>query len=305
MKAIRVNGWGQPLQLEDIAQPKPANDEVLVHVHAASVNPFDAAVHAGYMQGFLSLPLTLGTDFAGKVVETGADVKHVKAGDEVYGMVSMQEGSFAEYLVAKVNEVTHKPKTLDFVQAAGTPLANMAAYQSLFDLGQAQKGERILIIGASGSVGGGAIQLAKELGAYVYGVDIPDKADFARELGVDRFINAREERYEELVENVDLVLDFVGGENLKRSYSLLQAGGRYVTSLMLETPQEEPQRRGFRSVGLGTQARVDQLDELRRRIDAGRLKIFVDRTFPLAEAQSAMEYRMKTTNPGKIVLIVE
>lgn len=302
MKAMRVNEWGHPIQLEDIPQPKPEKDEVLVRVHAASINPFDSAVHAGYMQGMVSTPLTLGTDFAGEVVEVGSEVRHVKPGDAVYGIVPMHSGSFAEYLVAKTHEVTHKPKTLSYIEAAGVPLASLAAYQSLFDLGQAQEGERVLIIGAGGAVGGCAIQLAKDLGAYVYAVDIPEKADFIRELGPDRFIDAKAERYEEVVGRVDLVLDFVGGENLPRSLSVLQSGGRYVTSLMLTAPQTEAEQRGIRVTGLGTQARVDHLDELARRIDADQLKIFVDRTFPLHEANAAIEYRLKTTNSGKIVL---
>jgi NADPH:quinone reductase-like Zn-dependent oxidoreductase len=304
MKAMRVNGWGQPLKLEDIPQPKAESDNVLVRVHAASINPFDSYVHAGYMQGMVNTPLTLGTDFAGEVVEAGPEVRHVKPGDAVYGLVPMHSGSFAEYLVAKGNEVTHKPKTLNFVQAAGVPLASLAAYQSLFDLGQLQKGQRVLIIGAAGAVGGCAIQLAKDLGAYVYGVDIPDKADFVRELGVDRFIDAKEERYEDVVGTVDLVLDYVGGDNLQRSYSVLKSGGHYVTSLILQTPQEEADRRGIHVASLATQPRVDQLDDLARRIDSGRLKIFINSTFPLHEAQAAMEYRLKTTNPGKIVLTV-
>jgi len=305
MKAMRVNNWGLPVELEDIPQPKPGNDEVLVKVHAASINPFDSFVHAGYMQGMMSTPITLGTDFAGEVVEVGPDVKHVKPGDAVYGLVPLRAaGSFAEYVVAKANEVTHKPKSLSYVEAAGVPLASLAAYQSLFDLGQAQKGDRILVIGAGGAVGGCAIQLAKELGATVYAVDVPEKAGFIRELGPDRFIDAKAERYEDVAGTVDLVLDFVGGENLARSLALLKSGGRYVTSMILQGPQDEAEKRGVRVVGLGTQARVDHLDDLARRIDAKQLKIFIHRTFPLHEAQAAIEYRMASTNPGKIVLKV-
>ena len=303
MKAVRVNGWGQPVQLEDVPQPKNAGDEVLVRVHAASINPFDAFVQAGYMQGMVSSPLTLGTDFSGEVVEAGSEVKNLKTGDSVYGLVPMHSGSFAEYLVAKGNEVTCKPETLSFVEAAGVPLASLAAYQSLFDLGQAKKGERVLVIGAAGAVGGCAIQLAKELGAYTYGVDVPERAGFVHDLGVDRFIDTKAERFEDVVGTVDLVLDYVGGDNLQRSYSVLKPGGRYVTSLILTPAQvEETERRGFSAKGLGTQARVDHLDDLGRRIDSGKLKIFINRTFPLNEVQAALDFRLKTTNPGKIVL---
>ncbi|RPI22478.1 MAG: NADP-dependent oxidoreductase [Chloroflexota bacterium] len=304
MKAVRVNGWGQPVQVEDIARPEHGSNEVLVRVHAASVNPFDSFMHAGYMQGMVSTPLTLGTDFAGEVVAVGAEIGHVKAGDAVYGLVPMHSGSFAEYVVAKANEVAHKPKTLDFVQAAGVPLCSLAAYQSLFDLGEAKKGERVLIIGAAGNVGNCAIQFAKELGAYVFGVDVAERAEIVKSLGADRFIDSKTERYEDVVGTVDLVLDFVGGDNLQRSLSVLKPGGRYVTSLMLTAAQEEAERRGIRVAGLATQPRVDQLDELARRIDSGRLKTLVNSTFPLDEAQAALLHRLTRKGPGKIVLTI-
>ncbi len=304
MKAMRLNEWGQPLQLEEIPQPTPARDEVLVRVHAASINPFDTMVQAGYMQGYLSAPLTIGTDFSGEVVETGAEITHVKPGDAVYGLVPMHSGSFAEYLVAKANEVALKPATLSFVEAAAVPLASLAAFQSLFDLGKAQKGERVLIIGAAGSVGSTALQLARDSGMFVYALDIPEKAEFAQGLSPDRFIDCKNERFEEHVQHVDLVLDYVGGDYLARSCKILLFGGRYVTSQMLQSPPPDTAERGVLAIGLGTQARVDHLDDLARRIDAGRLKIFVNCTFPLQEAQAAIEYFQKTTNPGRVVVTI-
>src|SRR5512143_226555 len=113
MKAIRVNEWGKPVQLEDVPQPTPADDEVLVRIHAASINPFDIAVAAGYVSFMATTPLTLGTDFAGEVVEVGKDITHVKPGDEVYGAVVLHSGTFAEYTTPKANEVALKPKSLD------------------------------------------------------------------------------------------------------------------------------------------------------------------------------------------------
>jgi NADPH:quinone reductase-like Zn-dependent oxidoreductase len=180
----------------------------------------------------------------------------------------------------------------------------MAGYQSLLDLGQAQKGDRILIIGAAGSAGGTALQIAKELGTYVYAVDIPEKAAFTRTLGPDRFIDSSAERFEDVVGSVDLVLDFVAGDYQQRSLNVLKSGGRYITSLFIQLPPEELERRGIRSAGLATQPRVEQLDDLAQRIDTGRLKTFLNRTFPLDEAQAAMEFRMQTIHPGKVVLTV-
>jgi len=304
MKAVRVNEWGKPVQLEDIPQPVPNNDEVLVRVHAASINPFDTAVIAGYMSFMASPPLTLGTDFAGEVVAVGADITHVGPGDAVYGLVVLRSGTFAEYTTAKAHEITHKPKSLDYIHAAALPLPSMAAWQSLFDLAQLQSGERVLIHGVAGNVGSLAVQFAKDKGAYVYGTDIPEKAKFIQDLGIDRFINTKEERFEDIVENVDIVLDYVGGDFLERSYTVLKPGGRYVTSLLMETPQEEAHSRGIRSLGLASQPRADLLAQVAEWIDAGKLKVFVNRTFPLDQVEAAMEHRLKTTEPGKVVLTI-
>ena len=140
MKAARLNQWGQPYQIEDVPQPTPSNDEVLVRVHAASINPVDSAVAAGYLQAMINVPLTAGTDFAGEVVSVGSDVSHVKPGDAVYGMIPVRGGAFAEYVAPKAHEVAHKPQSLNYVQAAAVPLAALAAWQTLFELAQVIQG---------------------------------------------------------------------------------------------------------------------------------------------------------------------
>ena len=301
MKAARLNEWGKPLELEDIPQPKPNDDEVLIRVLAASINPFDAAVQAGYMQAMAKTPMTLGSDFAGDVVSVGANIKHLKAGDAVYGLSPLGAGAFAEFTTAKAHEVTHKPKSLDYISSAAAPLPTMAAWISVFDLLQIKSGERLLIHGASGNVGGLAVQLAKGEGAFVYGVDIPEKAEHVRKLGLDQFIS-NQERFEDVVKDVDAVLDLVGGDLLERSYKVLRPGGRYVTSLLQETPQEEPQRLGIRSMGLASWPNADILEKMAEKFDSGKVSVFVNRTFPLAEVNDAMAYRMETKAPGKVVL---
>lgn len=304
MKAVRINQWGQPLQIEDIAQPAPNSDEVLVRVHAASLNPVDSFVAAGYLQSMLTTPLTAGTDFAGEVVAVGAEVTHVKPGDAVYGMIPMRGGAFAEYVAPKAHEVAHKPQSLDYVQAAAVPLSALAAWQTLFDLAQMQSGERVLIHGAGGAVGSYAVQLAKDAGAYVIGSDIPEKAAFLRELGVDQIINALEQRFEDVVGEVDVVLNYANGDLLERSYNVLKSGGRYATTFE-QPPQEEAERRGIRSFGVFTQPSVRHLTTLAEVIDAGKVNVFVNRTFPVHEAQAAMEYRQTGTTHGKIVLTLQ
>lgn len=303
MKAFRLYEWGKPLVLEDIPQPLPNDDEVLVRVHAASINPFDAAVHAGYMQSMISVPLTLGTDFAGEVAAVGSNIKHLSPGDSVYGLSVMGTGTFAEYTKVKAHEVAKKPTSLDYNCASAVPLPSMAAWKSLFELLQMKKGERLLIHGVAGAVGGIATQLARADGVFVYGVDIPEKADHAKRLGVDRFISSQE-RFEEVVENVDAVLDLVSGDLMMRSYDILKPGGRYVTSLMAETPQDEPARRGIKSMGLAAWPNAEILGKISSLIDAGKVNIFVNRIFPLEEVNTALAYRMQTKDPGKVVLTV-
>jgi len=276
----------------------------LVRVHAAGLNPFDTAIWAGYLSFMVTAPLTLGTDFAGEVVAVGADIQHVAAGDAVYGSVPGHSGTFAEFTIAKAHEIAHKPRSLDYIHAAAVPLPSMAAWQTLFEKAQLQRGERVLIHGAAGTVGSLAVQLAKGQGAYVYGTDIPEKAQFIQGLGIDRFINAQAERFEDIVADVDIVLDYVGGEYLERSYNVLKPGGRYVTSLLGDTLQDEPVRRGIRSFGLGAYPRADLLAKVAELVDEGKLKVSVNRTFPLADAAAAMDFRLKTTAPGKVVLTI-
>jgi len=303
MRAARLNAWGKPLELEDVPQPEPNDDEVLVHVHAASINPFDAAIQAGYLQDMARIPLTLGTDFAGTLVAVGKNITHLKPGDAIYGLSPLGAGSFAEFMTAKAHEVIHKPQSLDYISAAAVPLPAVAAWKSLFELLQVKSGERLLIHGAAGNVGSIAAQLAQAEGAVVCGMDIPEKAQHLRELGVDQIIS-NQEQFEDIVDGVDAVLDLVGGELMERSYNVLRPGGRYVTSLLQETPQEEPQRRGIRSMGLAAWPDAEILAKMAQRIDSGQVRVRVNRTFPLEEANAAMAYRLETKAPGKVVLTV-
>jgi NADPH:quinone reductase-like Zn-dependent oxidoreductase len=302
MKAVYVKEWGKPVELEEIPQPSPNSDEIMVRVHAASINPFDSAVHAGYMQAMLSTPLILGTDFAGEVVAIGSEITHVKPGDAVYGLVPMRTGTFAEYVTAKADEFSPKPRSLDYVRAAAVPLASLAAWQALFELAQLQQGERLLVLGVAGSAGSCAVQLAKGRASFIYGTGMRDNTAFLQGLGIDRFINAEKERFEDVVKDVDVVLDFVGGDSLERSYAVLRPGGRYVTAVIMQTPQEEAERRGIGSMSLATRPDAGTLVKLTELIDAGKLKVFVNRTFPLVDVQAALDFRLKTAAPGKIVL---
>jgi len=179
----------------------------------------------------------------------------------------------------------------------------MAAWISLIEKLKVKSGERLLILGAAGSVGCIALQLAKEEGAFVYGYDIPEKAEYIQKLGVDQFI-PNHEKFEDKVRDVDAVLDLLGGEMTERSYNVLSSGGRYVTSLMAETPQDEPERRGIKSMGLAAMPKAEVLASIATKIDAGKINVCVNKTFPLEEVNKAMAYRMQSKEPGKVVLTV-
>lgn len=283
--------------------PSPANDEVLVRVHAAGVDPMEAGVAAGYLQSMLSVPLTLGRNFAGEVVAVGEDVKHVKPGDAVYGMSPIQ-ATFAEYAAVKAHGVAHKPKSLDDVQAAAIPVVGLSAWQALVDLAKLQKGERILIHGAGGGIGTFAVQLAKDIGAYVIGNEKADNVAFVRQLGADEVIDAESQRFEDVVDKVDVVLDLVRGEYVERSYNILKPRGRYVTTANM-LPEGAGKEQGIVAMGHFTQPTVEELTKLAEAIDAGKLKVFVSRTFPIEEAQAALYHQPEAGSPGKVVIHIQ
>jgi NADPH:quinone reductase-like Zn-dependent oxidoreductase len=303
MKAVRINEWGQPVQIEEIPQPTPNNDEVLVRVRAASINPVDRSVIAGYLQSMLSVPMTAGTDFAGEVVAAGAQVTHVKPGDAVYGFVPIRGGTFAEYAVVKANEVALKPETLDYVQAAAVPLVALTAWQALFDLAQLQSDERVLIHGTTGGVGSFAVQFAKEKDVYVIGTGSPEKVAFGQALGVDQYINYQEQRFEEVVRDVDVVLDTVGGDSVERAYAVLKPGGRLVTTAAQPSQEEAPH--DIRVYGAFTQPTVNHLAMMAELIDTGKVKVFVSRIFPMEEAQAALALAQQRETPGKVVCTID
>ena len=301
MKAVRINEWGQPVQIEDLPQPSVGNDDVLVRVRAASVNPADGAIAAGYMKMMYSTPLTLGTDFSGEVVATGKDVQNVKPGDAVYGM-SMARGTFAEYAVVKANEVARKPQSIDDVQAAAVPLTGLSAWQTLFNLARLQSGERVLILGAAGGIGSIAVQLAKAQGAYVIGLDRGDKAAFVQSLGADEFIDGSSQRFEDVAGAVDVVLDLVGGDMVDRSLVFLKPGGRYVTTAAMLSP-DAGKDQGVVAMGTFTQPNAEELTKLAEAIDQGKVKVFIAGTYPLEDAQTALY--AKPQQPGKVVITVQ
>lgn len=308
MKAIRIHSYGgaDVLVYEDAPRPEPAAGEVLVKVHAASLNPVDRLTRAGYLQGMIdfALPLIPGLDLAGVVEAVGSEVSGVAVGDAVYGYSNMvRQGAYAEYVVVSPSDIAPKPTSVDFVTAASVPLAGLTAWQGLFDIGGLQAGQTVLIHGAGGGVGSLAVQFAVAKGARVLATAGSDKIALLRELGVAEAIDYTATRFEDVARDVDVVFDTVGGELLERSLAVLKQGGILVTPAG-QPDAEAATARGVRASGMMAQANTAQLTEIARLIDAGTVKPVVSTVLPLAEARQAHETLEAGHTRGKIVLRV-
>jgi NADPH:quinone reductase-like Zn-dependent oxidoreductase len=308
MKAVRIHNYGGPevLKFEDAPRPQPGNGEVLVRIHAAAVNPVDWKVRAGRLKERIQYPLPLipGWDFSGVVEATGPGVTRLKKGDEVYARPDLaRNGAYAEYIVAKESEVALKPKSVDHVQAAAIPLAALTAWQALFDTGGLKAGQKVLIHAAAGGVGSFAVQLAKWKGAHVIGTASGRNQSFLRELGVDEPIDYEKTRFEDVVHDVDVVLDTIGGDTQKRSWNVLKKGGILV-SIVSPASAEEAAKHGVRSGYVFVQPNASQLAEIAKLVDSGKLKPMVETVLPLSEARRAQEQSESGHTRGKIVLKV-
>jgi len=308
MKAIRIRRFGGPevLELEDVPVPQPGRNELLVRIHAASVNPVDYKIRSGMIPGITRemLPLTLGRDLSGTVESSDAGMRAFRQGEAVYAMLGgIDRGSYAEYVILQVVEAAPKPVRLSHVQAAAVPLAGLTAWQGLFDHGQLKAGQTVLIHGGSGGVGHFATQFAKAKGATVWTTASGRNLDFVLELGADRAIDYQSQRFEEMAKDIDLVLDLVAGETRERSWSVLKRGGILVSALG-EPSQEKAKQFGVRGVGYRARANAAQLAEIGRLIDEGKVRPVVSEVYPLAEARRVQERLESGHVRGKIVLAV-
>ncbi len=306
MKAVRIYSFGGPdvLRLEDLPVPAPAPDEVLIRVEAASVNPVDYKIRSGEFKPVgLQTPLTLGRDMSGVVEQTGARVTNLESGDPVYALLDQQRGSYAEYVTAKAEQVARKPARLDYLHAAAVPLAAMTAWQGLFDHGHLQPGERVLIHGAAGGVGHFAVQFAKDRGAYVIVTGRAEDRPLLLKWGADEVIDYKHERFEDRAREIDLVLDLVAGETQRRSWNCLKPAGRIVSTLQ---PPSEIEAALHHATGEAfmVEPNAGELAEIARLIDAGKVDVHVDQSFPLDAVRRAHEHLEHDHVQGKVVLAV-
>jgi NADPH:quinone reductase-like Zn-dependent oxidoreductase len=309
MKAIRMHDYGaiEALVYEDVAKPEPAADEVLIKVQAAGVNPVDWKIVEGFGRGWLNHPMphTPGCDVAGIVEAVGNEVKKFKAGDAVYAFTSLaREGAYAEYVIAKALEVAAKPAALDFINAAALPVGTLTASQAIFRLGGLLAGQKILIHAASGGVGSMAVQLAKAKGAYVIGTASGRNAEFVKSLGADEVIDYTTTKFEDVVKDVDVVFDLIGGETGQRSFAILKKGGFLVSAV--QPPDENLCKEyGVRGAMVGVDPNGAKLEEITALVEAGKIKTFVEKVFPLSQAKEALNLSKQGRTRGKIVLSVK
>jgi len=307
MKAAAVESFGGPEMLKyvDVARPEPKENEVLIRVIAAAVNPVDAAIRAGrFKLPDAKMPLVPGMDVAGVVEKTGKAATKFKAGDAVYVYLTPEEhGAYAEFCVAREDEVASKPKSLTFEQAASVPLAATTAWQALVDTANLGSGQTVLIHGGSGGVGSFAIQIAKARGAKVIATASTPNQDLLKQLGADQAIDYTATKFEEAVKDVDVVLDAVGGETLVRSLGVVKKGG-IIVSIAGRTDPAEAEKRGIRATTNKTQPNARTLEELAKLIDAKKITPVVSQVLPLADAAKAHEQIASRHTRGKIVLRV-
>lgn len=311
MKAIKAHEGGGPevLKMEDTPIPFPGKGEVLVEVHAASLNPMDAKLlraDSSYQQAAEN-PLTPGFDLAGAVVEVGEDVKHICVGDNVYGQASVIRkgtGSFAEYAVTMEDCVARMPDNISFTEAAAIPLAACSAYQALVEHMKLSAGEKILIHGGSGGIGTFAIQLAKHLGAYVATTASGTGLSYVKQLGADQIIDYEREEFEKILRDFDAVLDTVGGETYKKSFEVLKKGGLIVS--MLSMPDEISMKKyGVRAVLETTKVDSKKLGKITDLVKAGVLHVNIANVFPLQQTQEAFKAKETEKVLGKIAIEVK
>jgi NADPH:quinone reductase-like Zn-dependent oxidoreductase len=310
MKAVRFHEYGDPsvLRYEEVEQPVPGAGQVLIRVAATSFNGVDGNIRAGFMQGPIpvTLPHTPGIDVSGTVAAVGDGVGGFESGDRVIGFLPMAgDGAAAEYVVAPAEILAPAPASVPLVDAAALPIVGLTAWQALFDHASLAAGQRVLINGAGGAVGGYAVQLAKNAGAYVIATATPRSSDRVTTAGADEVIDhTTTEVNAAVVEPVDVVLNLAPIEpaQLAALLTLIRAGGVLVsTTVWMPAPSDD--QRGVRGIDLFVRSDTDQLSRLVALIDSGELRVDVAQRVPLAELPAVHTQAAAGELHGKTVIV--
>jgi NADPH:quinone reductase-like Zn-dependent oxidoreductase len=299
MQAVLMHETGPPdvLRLEDAEPPEPGDEEVLIRVHAASVNPVDWKYRRGLADK--QLPAVLGIDVSGTVEASRAEA--FAAGDEVFGIAA--SGGYAGFATASASVIAKKPDGMSHEQAAAIPVAGLTAWQALFDRGGLERGQRALIAGAAGGVGHFAVQFAKHTGARAIGTGSSRNRDFVLGLGAEEYVDYTQEDVAEAVSGVDVAFDTVGRETTQSLLPTLREGGILVT-IAGAPPEEAARERAVRAELLVMSPNADQLARIAELVAAGEVHVEVAEVLPLKEVQRAHELSESGHTRGKIVLNV-
>ena len=308
MKAVVIHEYGGPevLKYEQVPRPEPKEDQILIRVIAAGVNPVDGMIRAGMFAKHekVVFPTILGADIAGVVDKVGSKVTKFKGGDPVFAYASLDNGGgYAEYALTTERETAPKPKSVTYIEAAAVPIVALTAWQALIDTAKLRAGQTVLIHGGSGGVGSFAIQIAKARGAKVIATASTANQDLLRQLGADVAIDYTKQKFEDVAKDVDVVLDSIGKDTLARSYGVVKKGG-IIVSLVARPEQAQLEKHGIRGEALSVDPNSNELTQIPKLIDEKKIKVVVSQTFPLSEAKKAQEQVASGHTRGKIVFKV-
>lgn len=328
MKAAYINRYGNidDVQLDEQSKPPITENDVLIKIHAASINPLDLRVLEGEFKAIqpVKFPFILGNDFAGTVVQVGPNVKQFKAGDEVYAKTD-QNGAFAEYTVVHQSSLALKPQNISMELAASLPLVSLTAWQALVEIAKVQAGQKVLIHAGSGGVGSIAIQLAKHLGATVATTTSGKNAQWVKALGADIIIDYKTTDFEKELKDYDVVLDTQGGKILEKSLNVLKRGGRIISisgppdrafaeaikanwllkcviPLLSWSIRNKAKKRGISYSFLFMQPNGQQLSEISKLVESEKINPIVDKIYTFSEIKDAFQYVNTGRAKGKVIL---
>jgi len=333
MKAITIEKYGKDVPLAMTEQPMPhiGEHDVLVEIHAASLNPIDYKIKEGKVKLLLSykFPLILGNDFSGVIVQVGERVSAFKPGDEVYGRPRKSRiGTLAEYIAVHEEDIWLKPQNLNFEEAASIPLVGLTTYQAYTDILHLQKGQKILIHAGSGGVGTFAIQLAKLMGAFVATTASDKGYELVKSMGADLIVNYKKDNFEEMLSGYDAVLDTLGGAALEKSFRILKPGGQIVSISGLPNARygKEAKLGWIKTAILSIVSRKitalekkyharyhflfmkpsgTQLKVLKEFIEGGHIKPVIDKVYHLEKTEQAFSYLQGGSAKGKVVIKIK
>ena len=311
MKAVVFNKYGgnDVVDIKDVPLPTCGPEDVMIKVHAASINPVDWKVRSGNLKIITgsTFPKILGNECAGEVAETGSRVKKFKKGDHIIVWPGVRRlGAFAEYACSGETATFLKPKNIAFEEAACIPIAGLTALQALRDKGRIASGKKVLINGASGGVGHFAVQIAKIFGAEVSGVCSGANLDFVKSLGADRVIDYTKQDFTKGTEGYDLIFDAVSKRSFGDCKSVLAPNGCYVSTLPSLSVVVSQYGTGFFTAKKARTVWVapneSDLAWMTSRIEAGKIKVMISRVYSLDQAKEALSQSETGKTRGKIVL---